>query len=206
LQRVSGARTYTVDYTYTAQGRLETLVTAGGTTTWEYGAETGLIERKILPDGTDIDYTYTGGGRVRTRTTQRGIVTTYGYNAAGQIATIDYSDATPDVSYGYNRLGQLETVVRDASTHVLQQNEFGQLLEESITGGILDGVAVAPGYDGLRSEPEKSAVPARMPARRPTKRTPSDVSVFRSRVSRVSDPVSWRDGSARARAMSSISS
>lgn len=150
LERVSGARTYTVDYTYTAQGRLETLATAGGTTTWSYGAETGLLTRRILPDATDIDYTHTPAGRVETRTSARGIVTAYGYNDAGQLETIDYSDATPDVTYDYNRLGQRDAVVRAGSTHAIDWNEYGQFLEETITGGILDGVAVDPGYDGLR--------------------------------------------------------
>lgn len=150
LARVSGARAYTVDYGYTAQGRLATLATAGGTTSWTYFPESGQLEKKDFPDGSDVDYTYTGAGRIETRETQRGIVTTYGYNDAGQLATVAYSDATPGVAYGYNRLGQLDTVSRDGAVHALAYNAFGQLENEIITGGILDGVALDPRYDALR--------------------------------------------------------
>ncbi len=150
LEQVSGARSYTVDYAYTAQGRLETLTTAGGTTTWDYFPESGLLEKKIYNDGTDVDYTYTPSGRVETRTTERGILTTYGYNDAGQLDSIAYSDPTPGVTYGYNRLGQLDLVTRDGAMRTLNYNVFGQLKDESIAGGLLNGASIDPGYDALR--------------------------------------------------------
>jgi hypothetical protein len=40
-------------------------------------------------------YTYTGAGRASTRVWKRGISTTYGYNNAGDLASISYSDTTP---------------------------------------------------------------------------------------------------------------
>jgi len=40
---------------------------------------------------------------LKTRTWERGTVTTYGYNAAGDLTSIDYSDSTPDVAHTYYR-------------------------------------------------------------------------------------------------------
>ena len=59
-------------------------------------------------------YSYTLGGKLATRTWARGIVTTYGYTPAGELALVDYADATPDVAYSYDRLGR-QTQLTDGS-------------------------------------------------------------------------------------------
>ena len=60
------------------------------------------------------DYSYTLGGKLATRTWARGIVTTYGYTPAGELALVDYADATPDIAYSYDRLGR-QTQLTDGS-------------------------------------------------------------------------------------------
>ncbi len=54
-------------------------------------------------------YSYTPGGRLLTRTWARGVSATYGYHDDGQLASIDYSDSTPDVAFTYAYQGALKT-------------------------------------------------------------------------------------------------
>ena len=77
------------------------------------------------------------------------LVTAYGYNGAGEVASVDYSDSTPDVMFGYNRRGQQTTVTANGVTTAMAYNIPGQLLAESYTGGPLDGLSVTNGYDDL---------------------------------------------------------
>src|SRR5205085_1377806 len=86
LRTVSGARTYSVDYTYTSQGQSKTLTTHGAAgdavTTWVYTL--GRLTQKKYADGNGPSYSYTFGGRIKTRQWVRGITTTYGLNGAGE--------------------------------------------------------------------------------------------------------------------------
>ena len=102
LTKTYGSRTYPVEYTYDAQGRMSTMktwqsfATSGATTTWNYDSYRGWLKFKDYPDkgtgnppataGTSgPQYTYTGAGRLRTRnwlrlgTSNNRIVTTYTY-------------------------------------------------------------------------------------------------------------------------------
>ncbi len=115
-----GNQTNPVTFTYDAAGRMathttfrtpvnsgsqQTIPSSGDTTRWEYDPS-GVHLRKIYADNNKTTYTYDIAGRLATRLWARGITTSYGYTA-GQLTSIDYSDATPDVSATYNRLGQL---------------------------------------------------------------------------------------------------
>jgi RHS repeat-associated protein len=155
LQKVSGARTYTVQYAYDAQGRLTTQTTNPGaaeqqTTTWAYEPGTGRLANKTLPGGSSTSYTYTTGGRTATRTNARGIVTTYTHNPAGDITGISYSDATPGITFAQERNGQATSVSHNGSTHSYAYNDFGQVTQESVAGGTLAGASLAHNYDALR--------------------------------------------------------
>jgi len=154
-KKVSGSRQYTIAYTYDAQGRLKTMTTwtnaASGNsadTTWTYN-ERGLLTNKAYADGLGPNYTYTAGGRLATRTWARGsprISTTYAYNHAGDLATVDYSDATLDLTYGYDRRGRATSIVQGSSVYAttLGYNLAGQIVSESF-----NGQAVTNGYDSL---------------------------------------------------------
>lgn len=159
VKRTWGARTYPVEYTYDPQGRVKTLTTwqnfAGdsgkATTTWNYDPARGLLQNKRYADGSGPAYTYKPSGRLLTRTWARTptIVTTYGYNAAGDLVTTDYSDATPDVTVAYDRTGRPKSVVDASGSRTLSYHASGQLEGETYTGGLLLGLAVERSFDGL---------------------------------------------------------
>lgn len=154
LESVSGARTYAQLYTYTPQGRRQTLTTNDGTsdeqvTTWTYHAQSGQPTGKLIAGTTAYTTTYTPGRRLSTRTGGRSIVTTYDYDDAGRLDSVDYSDSTPDVAYTYHRNGDVKTVSRGAATHTYTFGDPGIMEQESISGGTLDGLIVDPGYDTL---------------------------------------------------------
>ena len=146
-RQVEGAGTYTTSYAYSDQGRLNTLTTSAGDTHWEHNAA-GQLQRKVYLDGTGVDYAYSPGGKLLRRTTARGIVTFYQYNAAGQMERVDYSDDnTAPIVYGYNRLGQNSSVVHGNSTTIHHYNVDGALVQQSTSGGPLDGVTMEQAFN-----------------------------------------------------------
>ena len=103
LTNTCGSRAYPVAYTYDAQGRMKTMTTwqnfasnsGAATTTWNYDAYRGWLDSKLYADNTSVTYTYTPGGKLLTRVWARGIPTTYGYNIAGDLSSITYSERQP---------------------------------------------------------------------------------------------------------------
>jgi RHS repeat-associated protein len=75
-------------------------------TKWLYDSVTGLLTNKVYADGTGPSFTYTSSGRLASRVWARGVATSYAYDAFGQLVSVDYSDATPDVTYTYDRVGR----------------------------------------------------------------------------------------------------
>ncbi len=123
LKKTYGSLTYPVEYTYDPQGRMKTLTTwqnaatsaGAAVTTWNYDSQRGWLSEKLYDDDTGPAYSYTDAGRLETRTWARtvssaALVTTYGYDNAGQLTSTDYSDTTPDVSITYTRFGAQKTV------------------------------------------------------------------------------------------------
>ncbi len=158
LRRTSGSRTYPVEYTYDAQGRMKTMKTwqnfadntGAAVTTWNYDGMRGFLTNKVYADDSPgPSYSYKPSGRLQTRTWARGITTTYGYNNAGDLETVDYSDATPDVTYVYERLGRQQTVTQGSNVCNYAYTDSGQLLSEDATAGILNGLRLTNGYDAL---------------------------------------------------------
>ncbi|NLH72829.1 MAG: RHS repeat protein, partial [Verrucomicrobia bacterium] len=166
LQKTSGSRIYPVEYTYDAQGRMRTMKTwqdfAGNTgtatTRWNYDPYRGWLKSKDYPDASSGQppaqegtggpvYTYTSAGRLATRVWKRGVTTTYSYNNAGDLQTIDYSDSTPDVSYTYDRRGRRLTAICNGITTTLTYNDANQPLTESYSGGTLAGLSMNWTYD-----------------------------------------------------------
>jgi RHS repeat-associated protein len=114
LKKTWGARTYAVEYTYDYAGRQQMMKTSGQAgdeiTTWNYNTR-GFLSNKRYSDNKGPGYTYTGAGKLKVRTWARGVTTTYGYNNAGDLVRVDYSDTTPDITFQYDRRGRKSTVV-----------------------------------------------------------------------------------------------
>jgi len=157
LKKTYGSRTYPVEYTYDYAGRMKTMKTwqdfAGNagtaTTTWNYDSLRGVLTNKQYADGSGPVYTNTPSGRLLSRTWARGITTSYGYDNAGVMTGVDYSDATPDASYTYDRRGRL-TQVSCLGTNSYTYNDAGLVVSEDYLVGSLNlGSQLRYGYDGL---------------------------------------------------------
>jgi RHS repeat-associated protein len=151
----SGARTYPVAYGYDYAGRMKTMTTwqnyagntGSATTTWNYDSQRGFVTSKAYADTSSVTYSNSAAGRLLARRWVRGITTTYGYNPAGDLGTITYSDGTtPNVIFGFDRRGRATGVTDGAGVHGLSYNDAGQLLTESFPNS---GVVVTNSYDGL---------------------------------------------------------
>ena len=171
----TGEQTYNRTYTYDALSRMSTLTTQYGTnsnnqtTTWNYDPQRGWLTSKDYPDNQGPSYTYTSGGRLKTRTWERGVITTYNYDfegnnagqganaKAGDLAQIDYSDTTPDVTHRYTRWGSLHETGDITGTRRYTYREtidLALLTEEGSvanvpTGGISIPRTATYGYDNL---------------------------------------------------------
>ncbi len=165
-KRVWGARTYPTEYSYDSQGRIKTLTTwkdlAGnaGTavTTWNYDGARGFLSGKRYADNFGPDSTYTPAGRLLTRRSASGIVATYNYNAAGDVAGISYSNGDPAVAATFDRLGR--RVTRSDAAGVCQYTYIGltaSVATESYSAGLLAGIGVARRYDAQLRPAEVSA-------------------------------------------------
>jgi RHS repeat-associated protein len=166
VKRTWGTRTYPTEYTYDPQLRVKTLTTwkdfasnaGAAVTTWNYHPQRGWLENKRYADNTGPSYAYKPSGRLETRTWARTaalptagapLTTTYGYTAAGDLSSIDYSDDTPDVSFTeFDRLGRPHTLTDAAGTRTLTYSTFGQSEDETYTAGPLNGLALDRTYDG----------------------------------------------------------
>jgi hypothetical protein len=140
------------------------------TTRWNYDRYRGWLASKDHPDASTGQppaqegtggptYTYTDGGRLLTRVWKRGITTSYGYNNAGELASISYSDSTPGTTYGVDRRGRRIQVARNGITTAITFNDASQPLTESYTGGSPAGLPACAGHGrqgdelGLRHQP-----------------------------------------------------
>lgn len=159
VKRTWGARTFPVEYTYDLQGRQKTLTTwqnfAGDTgravTTWNYDPVRGWLINQQFADRSGPSYTYTASGRMLTRTWARtpAAITTYGYDAAGDLVATDYSDATPDVTVAYDRAGRPTTIGDASGVRHLAYHASGRLQDETYLTGLLNGLAVTRSFDAL---------------------------------------------------------
>jgi RHS repeat-associated protein len=152
-----GSRTYPVGYSYDYAGRMKTMTnwsnfaTGAGSrvTTWNYDAYRGFLTSKADAVGNAVSYTYTGAGRLASRGWARGTNTTYSYNTAGSLSGVSYSDSTPGVTYTYDRMGRKSSVLCNSTTTSYSYDFANDLLSESYSGGILNGLSMTNGYDTL---------------------------------------------------------
>jgi len=160
LDTISGGNVYPVTYGDDYDNRRVSLTTyrngSADTTVWVYDEATGLLTDTLFADGKKANYTYTPDGKFASRRWARGVSTSYQYDpASGDLTTIDYSDATPDVSFSdFDTRGRPQTVTDGLGTHTLRY-EKGRLLSETANGitvthtyenGRLSGVTTGSGY------------------------------------------------------------
>jgi YD repeat-containing protein len=186
LRKTYGSLTYPQEFSYDSQGRLKTLTTwqnyanaaDAAVTTWAYDPARGWLTSKTYPGtSTSTSYSSTPAGRPHTRTWARTsplsglptpVSTTYAFNNAGDLSSIDYSDATPDVAFGYDRLGR-RTTTTDAAGLLTTAYEGATSLPDAETyaaaSPLLPGLAVARTRDALLrpstlSVPSAASVPS----------------------------------------------
>jgi RHS repeat-associated protein len=156
-----GSRIYPVAYNFDYAGRMQTMTNwssypASGArvTTWKYDGYRGWLTNKVFDGNTaGPSYAYTAAGRLAARKWVRTVggqplTTTYNHNTAGDVTNIFYNDGvTPSVTNTFDRLGRLTQQSTLNSQLNSTYNLANQLLGESFSGGILNGLAVTNGYD-----------------------------------------------------------
>ena len=141
------------------------LLTGGvDVTMWIYHPATGLLTTKRDAANKDTVYSYDAAGRLLTRTWARlsvasaPIVTTYAYAGnALELSGISYSDGTPNITFSYDRNSRQKMVTDAAGTRTRTFNTVGATLNETFTAGMLNGIQVSNGYDGLLRRQSLSA-------------------------------------------------
>jgi RHS repeat-associated protein len=163
---VSGSGTYPVRYVYDDYGELwkmhtfrsgtPTAESTGDVTTWTRDPATGILLSKTDAAAKGVSTTYDpASGRVWKRTLARTgaggvpITITYAYDDAGRLTSIDYSDATPDVTHTYYTDGRLKTTLDAAGLHTYDYSgPNGALKGETISGtGLLAGSSWSTTFD-----------------------------------------------------------
>lgn len=172
LVQTWGDASYPLEYVYDAYGQRTELHTfraghnwgaamwpaattgAADVTRWVYQDATGLLTQKQDAALKGATYTYDEAGRLKTRRWARTdglgnpLSSTYSYDPlTGELAGIDYSDVTPDVTFGYDRGGRQTNVTDAAGARVRGFNARGELQTEQATGGLLDQVQTQVNYD-----------------------------------------------------------
>jgi RHS repeat-associated protein len=166
-KKTYGTRTYPVEYIYDHAGHLKEMKTwrdyAGdngtATTTWNYDAARGFLRNKVYDDSSSVTYSNSAAGRLLSRIWARGIITSYGYNNAGDVGTITYSDNTPSVTAVYDRRGRRIAVIGGPSVYSYTYDIAGQILTESFP---TSNVIVTNVYDELLRRSSLSGVSAKV--------------------------------------------
>jgi YD repeat-containing protein len=63
-----------------------------------------------------------------TKTDRNGVVTTFAYDAAGQLVQKLFSDATPDVSFGYDDAGRVTSAASSVDALNWTYDLAGQII------------------------------------------------------------------------------
>lgn len=129
----------TIASEYWPDGALKTQTDAAGAdTSYAYDSK-GRLASVTDPLGRATSFGYDLAGRLTTRQEPGGSCTvpltgcvTYGYNAAGELTAVDYSDPpTSDVSFGYDALGRRTSMTDTAGTSTWVWDAIGRLLSHT---------------------------------------------------------------------------
>ena len=107
-------------------------------TSWSFDPATGLLISKRYADGNGLDYTYYPNGLLSSRTDARGIVSTFEYNAAGELTAVHHSDETPGAIFVRDNFGRITIAATDAGV----TNAFHYSLEGACTNEIQQGYSI----------------------------------------------------------------
>lgn len=130
------------EYVYDAGGNLSTRTDPNGrTTTWAYDLDTRMTSR-TTGVGT-WNYTYDPNGNLTALETPAGSSTgtvgdgtiAYGYDRMNRQTSVDYSDATPDVTRTYDLTGRPATMVDGSGTVTYTHDDADRLTAIARTGG-----------------------------------------------------------------------
>jgi YD repeat-containing protein len=116
---------------------------------WHYLAGSSLLSGKSDAAGRMTSYFYNASGQLAERRWARNagnLKTFYHYNGAGELKLTDYSDATPDVSFLYDGNGHAFQITDAAGARNLSY-VHGRLVGESVQSGLLAGFLMGPQYD-----------------------------------------------------------
>jgi len=158
-----------VKYRYDAAGRRYELEDANGNvTSYEYDGANRLVSMtypEVAGDPANVEsYTYYDSGLLMTKTTPNGAAISYGYNGAGQLASVGFGDRAvlygrdgagavtsiggeddiTTIGYAYDLLGRMTSSSDSALGKTIS---YDNDLRGLRTGLALDGTAVAYGYD-----------------------------------------------------------
>jgi len=146
LKRVSGADTYTQEWTWNPTwGQKATLTTwkdanTPQVTSWTYNNR-GFNTAKAYADNNGPTYTYDADGLMLTRTWVRGITTTYTYDAAGRQTGHSYSDGvTPAMNAILNMLDQPTAITDAVGTRNFTYSTTTRALTNETNPVIVNGV------------------------------------------------------------------
>lgn len=178
VTRQWGNAQYPQAYAYTEHGELNTLTTwrdtgaanldaeawpslsGGDVTTWHYQYTTGLLAAKWYPDGKGTYYSYDKLHRLSSRTWERPLggqaymyITRYGYEpSTGELVSVNYPDATPDVAMTYDRLGRPLTVTDATGTRSFAYDPAKLRLDtETLPSGFYGARVLKRDYQGSAS-------------------------------------------------------
>ncbi|HWL38219.1 MAG TPA: LamG-like jellyroll fold domain-containing protein, partial [Frankiaceae bacterium] len=149
--------------TYTAAGRLETAVSAEGTTEWDYNA-LGLLTDSTTAEGPSA-LTYTPGHRVKTTTVNTRAATTSAYDTRGLLTSLD---GPVTQSYTYDdaqRLTKIAYASPEAGVETFAWDDADRLLlHEQKTSSAAATAQLSESYEytlGGRVKREKQVAPGR---------------------------------------------
>jgi RHS repeat-associated protein len=152
------------DYTYDGLGRVASMTTLDGTTTYTYDAD-GQLTSANLPSGRTITYQYDAAGN-RVAVTDQGVTTTYAANDLNQLAAagattfhydangnlISRTDATGTTAYTYDAENHLIGVGGPADTWTFQYDALGTRISASHNGQQVDYVTDPTGLGSVVGE------------------------------------------------------
>ncbi|TCC36938.1 LamG-like jellyroll fold domain-containing protein [Kribbella sindirgiensis] len=127
-------------YTYNDRGMLLRADGPSGTSTQGYDPD-GQLTQRIDAAGT-ADFTYVNGRPATATDPVTRVLQTLGYNAAGQLATIDYGSSRIR-TIGYDAYGRMNSDVLKAGTTSISSITYGYDADNNITSKNTTGVAGA---------------------------------------------------------------
>lgn len=120
-----------VAYTYTPNGKQETLTDSEGNLTRYNYDGFDRLERTTYPDESFEEVTYDANGNTKTQHTRSGQVFAYDYDVLNRLKREDVPYSTTDIVYTYDLIGRPLTITDEAGTIIHSYDTSGRL--ETVT-------------------------------------------------------------------------